>query len=130
MDVLTSKTCWALNNEIKQVTSSWSLFTQQNGLLIKICGYLTAEPSEVASKYVRKLYILFIISRFIVKVENNYWINFHYRQVQNKCYFCRRYWNLQDKYIKATDESPRHSLFPYKHLIPSTMTCDFWTPIQ
>ena len=27
MDVLTSETCWALNNEIiKQVTSSWSLF--------------------------------------------------------------------------------------------------------
>jgi len=27
MDVLTSKTCWALNNEIiKQVTSSWSIF--------------------------------------------------------------------------------------------------------
>ena len=29
MDVLTSKTCWAWNNEIKkQVTSSWSLFIQ------------------------------------------------------------------------------------------------------
>ena len=29
MDVLTSKTCQALNNEImKQVTLSWSLFTQ------------------------------------------------------------------------------------------------------
>jgi len=31
MDVLTSETCWALNKEIiKQVTSSWSLFTQLN----------------------------------------------------------------------------------------------------
>jgi len=31
MDVLTSETCWALNNEIiKQVTSSWSLFIQLN----------------------------------------------------------------------------------------------------
>ena len=30
MDVLTSETCWALNNEIKkQVTSSWSRFIQQ-----------------------------------------------------------------------------------------------------
>jgi len=30
MDVLTSETCWALNNEIKkQVTSSWSLFIQR-----------------------------------------------------------------------------------------------------
>ena len=29
MDVLTSETCWAINKEIiKQVTSSWSLFTQ------------------------------------------------------------------------------------------------------
>ena len=29
MDVLTSETCWTLNDEIiKQVTSSWSLFTQ------------------------------------------------------------------------------------------------------
>jgi len=29
VDVLTSETCWALNNEIiKQVTSSWSLFIQ------------------------------------------------------------------------------------------------------
>jgi len=29
MDVLTSETCWTLNNEIKkQVTSSWSLFIQ------------------------------------------------------------------------------------------------------
>jgi len=29
MDVLTSETCWALNKDIiKQVTSSWSLFTQ------------------------------------------------------------------------------------------------------
>ena len=30
MDVLTSETCWAVNNEIiKQVTSSWSIFIQQ-----------------------------------------------------------------------------------------------------
>ena len=29
MDVLTSETCWVLNNEVlKQVTSSWSLFIQ------------------------------------------------------------------------------------------------------
>ena len=32
MDVLTSETCWELNNEIiKQVTSSWSLFIQKPG---------------------------------------------------------------------------------------------------
>jgi len=28
MDVLTSETCWELNKVIKQVASSWSLFTQ------------------------------------------------------------------------------------------------------
>ena len=39
---------------------------------MKCCKYLTAEPPEVASRYVRKSYVLFIISRFIVKVENNY----------------------------------------------------------
>jgi hypothetical protein len=106
-----------------------TLHTPTTILNIKI-PFQTAEPSEVASRYVRKSYILFIISRFIVKVQNNHWINFHYRQVQNKCYFCHRYWNLQDKYIKATDELPRHSLFPHKCLIPSTMTCEFWTLIQ
>ena len=36
MDVLTSETCWALNNEItKQVTSSWSLFIQYNEIINK-----------------------------------------------------------------------------------------------
>jgi len=38
MDVLTSETCWALSKEIiKQVTSSWSLFTQ----LIFSCFHCT-----------------------------------------------------------------------------------------
>ena len=36
MNVLTSKTCWALNKEIiKQVTSSWSLFIQLETIYIK-----------------------------------------------------------------------------------------------
>jgi len=35
MEVLTSETCWAVNNEIiKQVTSSWSLFIQPLSLSI------------------------------------------------------------------------------------------------
>jgi len=35
MDVLTSETCWALNNEIiKQVTSCWSLFIQLSTALL------------------------------------------------------------------------------------------------
>jgi len=40
MDVLTSETCWALNNEIKkQVTSSWPLFIQldKSSLIIHQC---------------------------------------------------------------------------------------------
>ena len=47
MDVLTSETCWALNNEIiKQVTPSWSLFIQlvkcnvgQTGQYMKVQGF-------------------------------------------------------------------------------------------
>jgi hypothetical protein len=39
MDVLTSETCWALNNEIKkQVTSSWSLFIQVLLMLSSCCN--------------------------------------------------------------------------------------------
>ena len=35
MDVVTSETCWAVNNEIKrQVTSSWSLFIQLSKLVV------------------------------------------------------------------------------------------------
>jgi len=38
VDVLTSETCWALNNEIiKQVTSSWSFFIQQYTQLSVYC---------------------------------------------------------------------------------------------
>jgi len=41
MDVLTSETCWALNNEIiKQVISRWSLFTQ----CITFVCYITYTP--------------------------------------------------------------------------------------
>jgi len=40
MDVLTSETCWALNNEIiMQVTSSWSLFIQLSYIYIYICRF-------------------------------------------------------------------------------------------
>ena len=45
MDVLTSETCSALNNEIlKQVTSSWSLFIQivkRCILLVISCEYIS-----------------------------------------------------------------------------------------
>jgi len=43
MDVLTSETCWALNNEIKKhVTSSWSLFIQ----LASVCPHRkNADPT-------------------------------------------------------------------------------------
>ena len=37
-DVNTSETCWALNKEIiKQVTSSWSLFSQLESFLFTCC---------------------------------------------------------------------------------------------
>ena len=41
MDVLTSETCWALNNEIiKQVTSSWSLFIPLSGVRLRLWGLI------------------------------------------------------------------------------------------
>ena len=44
MDVLTSETCWALNNEIiKHVTSNWSLFIQR---LITFQDHNTSPYSE------------------------------------------------------------------------------------
>ena len=50
MDVLTSETCWALNNEIiKQVTSSWSLFTQHNWSIL-----LFIKEIKICSRYVQK----------------------------------------------------------------------------
>jgi len=42
MDILTSKTCWALNKEIiKQVTSSWSLFTQLHITILLVTSCFT-----------------------------------------------------------------------------------------
>ena len=39
VDVVTSETCWALNNEIiKQVTSSWPLFIQLGWIYLKRIG--------------------------------------------------------------------------------------------
>ena len=44
MDVLTSETCWAVNNEIiKQVTSGWSLFIQASPYLTAL---MTSPPYE------------------------------------------------------------------------------------
>jgi len=48
MDVLTSETCWALNNEIiKQMTSSWSVFIQQMSYLQQHKFYV---PLKVACR--------------------------------------------------------------------------------
>jgi len=46
MDVLTSETCWALNNEMKkQVPSNWSLFIQLSVIILSI----NATKSELLS---------------------------------------------------------------------------------
>ena len=61
MDVLTSETCWALNNEIKkQVTSSWSLFIQLEGkwfliLFGVMTSFATLDTSSTSSQCVRPL---------------------------------------------------------------------------
>jgi len=46
-DVLTSETCWALNNEIiKQVTSSWSLFIQLSSLQLFMREIQSDRPNK------------------------------------------------------------------------------------
>jgi len=64
MDVLTSETCWAVNNEIiKQVTSSWSLFIQLPSLhflfnaltilmiSVSLCFYSMPFPTAILQLY-------------------------------------------------------------------------------
>ena len=52
MDVLTSETCWAWNNEIiKQVTSSWSLFIQQTTCVIYAHGLQCEKWTELPSLF-------------------------------------------------------------------------------
>jgi len=64
MDVLTSETCWAVNNEIiKQVTSSWSLFIQQtlyasHFIQYQILRKLTA-VKILGSQYINSTWDLF-----------------------------------------------------------------------
>ena len=50
MDILTSETCRALNNEIiKQVTSSWSLFIQLHNIVFSAGGWglHPLQPSKI-----------------------------------------------------------------------------------
>jgi len=52
MDVLTSETCWALNKEIiKQVTSSWSLFTQLSNLIVTLHIFLLTDTFKLYSVF-------------------------------------------------------------------------------
>jgi len=63
MDVLTSETCWALNNEIiKQVTSSWSLFIQR--MLSFACCYLDGLVRIIPTTAVTSLGVLRITENF------------------------------------------------------------------
>ena len=52
MDVLTSETCWALNKiTIKQVASSWSLFTQLSNHVVN-CKHRLTEHSSTQTVFV------------------------------------------------------------------------------
>jgi len=56
MNVLTSETCWALNNEIiKQVTSSWSLFIQLSMKFVVVGSYYCFKPLMCTGNQVRHL---------------------------------------------------------------------------
>jgi len=64
MDVLTSETCWALNNEIiKKVTSSWSLFIQIVTSLIAcfdvLRHYIFTQTIELRFSYFKNQHSLF-----------------------------------------------------------------------
>ena len=49
-DVLTSETCWPLNNEIKkQVTSIWSLFIQLSSTSASSCIRIPHHPSQTTT---------------------------------------------------------------------------------
>jgi len=83
MDVLTSETCWTVNNEIiKQVTSSWSLFIQLNEILFAESLLQDTENSLLAvwRNFIQKLCKLFGFSyhicyelRRITKEESPNW---------------------------------------------------------
>jgi hypothetical protein len=57
MDVLTFETCWAVNSEIKQVTSSWSIFIQLSKAYWLLHDLTvtnsTSRPHSVFVRYVR-----------------------------------------------------------------------------
>ena len=57
MDVLTSETCWAVNNEIiKQVTSRWSLFIQLAYFLLHNFSEIQVQTMTVNMKLVPYTY--------------------------------------------------------------------------
>ena len=63
MDVLTSETCWALNNEIiKQVTSSWSLFIQHTYTCVRVLTDKLNVPQLV------KNFFAFVGTRWFITV--------------------------------------------------------------
>jgi len=67
MDVLTSETCSALNKEIiKQVISSWSLFTQVSSCVEKVTLAINRRPRRKSrSKYKTKKYLCRVNRRII-----------------------------------------------------------------
>jgi len=74
MDVLISKTCWALNNEIiKQLTSSWSIFIRL--LLCIKCWdswWWTVDLSETCRVLCQNKFEKWCISlAFIIRISHN-----------------------------------------------------------
>jgi len=91
MDVLTSETCWTLNNEIiKQVTSSWSLFIQLSYFLRFICvsacrfsQFIRQKKNQTAVKHLP--YPCYYIHDTVIyvpeEVHDNTWIVDHSRLI-------------------------------------------------
>jgi len=65
MDVLTSKTCWAVNNEIiKQVTSSWSLFIQLFSNMFHIQSINSVHKTYKQPTHGNQFYVIFLFIIF------------------------------------------------------------------
>ena len=77
MDVLTSETCSALNNEIiKRVTSSWSLFIQLSRRMQSNKHKIQHDDFYEGSKFTQ-----------LISSSTTYTENFKIKLIQNKLHF-------------------------------------------
>ena len=89
MDVLTSETCWVLNNEIlMQMTSSWSLFIQQSiDYLRNPEDAWLHNPAAKDTKLLRKVRELFVIGQGLMSQKTQHILHPNRRKSVKHCNF-------------------------------------------